>query len=352
MSIPLTKGGNSVRFKYSVVFAVTAVFLVILPTCVGPYYQHVLIMILLSAYLAQCWNILSGIAGQFSFGHAAFFGIGAYTSSLLFVDLKIIPWLGIIIGALLCMAIGGGIGYLCFRYGLRGAYFTLAVLAFAEIFRIIVTNVGAFGGSLGILLPLNDSWLFLQFASRIPYYYLALIMTLLITLFTYWLQSSKLGSYFIAIKENEDAAEMLGINTSRYKIIAMCISAFLTAVGGSFYAQYMYYIDPNLAFGVDRSIAILIPAVIGGPGTVFGPLLGAAVLTPLAEITRSYLGDFGGVHLMVYGAIIILVVLFLPQGLIGLLRKVAFYLKNKGAAGKKTMVGVDKDEPFGSYRGY
>ncbi|MDR5695412.1 MAG: branched-chain amino acid ABC transporter permease [Armatimonadota bacterium] len=291
------------------------------PFVASPYALRVGILIAYYAYLGQAWNILGGYTGQFSFGHAAFFGLGAYTSSLLFAKLGVTPWIGMLAGAVAAATMGAFIGLLCFRYGLRGPYFSLATLAFAEILRVIALNWRAVGGAMGVLLPLRESFWAMQFPEGPPYY--AIIMTMLagITMLTYLLEQSRVGAYFVAIRESEDAAEAIGVDTMRYKVLAMALSSGLTALGGTFYAQYFSYIDPNLAFGIDVSVAVLLPVIIGGVGTLFGPIAGSLILTPLGEVTRRLLGGYRGVHLMLFGAILVAVILFLPHGIAGAIQE-------------------------------
>ncbi|WP_209124267.1 branched-chain amino acid ABC transporter permease [Alkalihalobacillus sp. BA299] len=281
------------------------------------YYLHIGILILYSALVSQAWNILSGYSGQFSFGHAAFFGVGAYTSTILLVNYNISPWIGMLIGAMVAAVIGLFIGFLSFRYKLRGAYFALGTLAFAEILRIIVQNSPFFKKTLGILIPLNPNPFLLQFSSRLGYYYTILALVAVVTLVVYFISRSRLGYNLIAIRENEDAAQSLGVNTFKNKMIAIALSGGLTAIGGTFYAQYILFIEPPTTFGNAVSIAILLPAIIGGMGTVFGPIVGAFIIIPLGEFTSALFGDFVGVHLMAYGLILVLVILYLPEGIVG-----------------------------------
>jgi branched-chain amino acid transport system permease protein len=283
------------------------------------YLLHLLIMVLFWGYLGACWNVLGGYAGLFSFGHALFFGIGGYTSTVLFMRIGLSPWLGMLAGALVAAAVGLFIGFLSFRYGLRGIYFGLVTLAFAEVFRLVFLAWNFVGGSVGIYIPLRgDDVVALQFSQRLNYYYLIFGLVVLVVAFTEWMRRRKLGYYLQAIREDEDAAAALGINTFRYKQLAMGVSAFLTALGGTFYAQYFFYIDPNLLFGVEVTVELLLRPILGGAGTVLGPLLGAAVLGPIAEVSRSMLASFQGVYLMVYGLILVIVMLFMPNGLVGL----------------------------------
>jgi len=302
---------------------VAAALALAVPPFASPYVVHILVLILFFAYLGTAWNILGGYAGQFSFGHAAFFGLGAYTSTLLLVRAGVSPWLGFWAGGLVAAAFGCFAGYLAFRYGLRGPYFALVTLAFAEMLRLIAVNWMGIGGPMGILIPLppgGDSWWRLQFREKLPYYYVMLGLLALVLWLTRRLERSRLGYTLAAIRENEDAAEASGVDTQRAKLAAMALSSFLTALGGTFYAQYFSFVDPTLAFGVPVSVEILLRPIVGGPGTLVGPLLGSLVLTPLSELTRWAIRGRPGVDVMIYGAILVLVITFLPRGLVGALR--------------------------------
>ncbi|MFT9846202.1 branched-chain amino acid ABC transporter permease [Aneurinibacillus sp. REN35] len=293
------------------------VIMALVPLFVSDDSLHVLILILFFAFLSQAWNIMSGYSGQFSFGHAAFFGTGAYMSTMLFVKYQVTPWVGLFIGAAVAMLIGLFIGFLSFRYKLKGAYFALATLAFAEILRIVVQNTELLNKTMGFLIPLNMEPKWFQFEYRFGYYYIALLMVALITMLVYMISRSRLGYSLIAIRENEDAAQSLGVNTYRNKMIAVAISSALTAVGGTFYAQYIMFIEPPMVFSSDMSVSILLPAIIGGVGTVFGPIVGAFLIIPLGELTTMYLGNFAGANLIAYGIIMLLIILYLPEGLVG-----------------------------------
>lgn len=291
---------------------------VLLPFFLPAYFTHVLIMILFYAYLGTSWNILGGYTGQFSFGHAAFFGIGAYTSTLIFANWGVSPWIGMIFGGILGMLLGLLIGSLSFHYGLRGPYFALATLAFAELLRLISLNLELTGKAMGILLPLRgDAPLYFQHESKIFYYFVILLMFTGSLWLAWHIERGKMGDYFAAIREDEDSAEAIGVNTFSYKLLAILISGFLTALGGTFYAQYFLYIDPTIAFGVGNSIEIILRPIVGGMGTVYGPVIGALVLGPLGEVTRGLLGGYQGVYLMIYGAILVGVIIFLPKGIYG-----------------------------------
>lgn len=287
-----------------------------------PFPRHLMIMIFLYGMLAQAWNILAGYCGQISLGNAVFFGIGAYTSTLLLQKFDLTPWLGMLIGAGIAVFISLLIGLPCFR--LKGHYFAIATIAIGEIVQTSAINWDWIGGATGLFVPiLPDSFVFMEFhKSKLPYYYISLSFAILAFLTTFLVERSRLGYYFRAIKEDPEAAKSLGIHITKYKLIAIAISAFFTAIGGTFYAQYILYIDPESVLPLQLSILVCLIAVLGGVGTLWGPLLGVAVLIPLSEGTRIYLGGGGkAVDLMVYGALIMVISVFQPTGLIGLIRR-------------------------------
>ena len=296
--------------------------LLVVPLLLPPYFLEILISVMLFGYLGAAWNILGGYAGQFSFGHAAYFGIGAYTSTLLFLRLGVSPWLGMLVGGVLATTFGLAAGYLSFRYGLRGPYFSLVTLAFAEMLRVVAVNTKAVGSSLGLVIPSREAapWHFV-FGSKLPYYYVILAMAIAALWVTRRVERSKLGYSLQAIRENEEAAEAAGVDALGMKLRAMAISSFMTALGGTFYAQYFAYIDPAITFGPSVSIQGLLQAIVGGAGTVLGPVLGAFVLTPVSELSRAAMRGRAGVDVMVYGLILILVISFLPHGLMGWARR-------------------------------
>ena len=285
------------------------------------YFLHVLIMILYFAYMASAWNIICGYVGQLSLGHSALSGIGGYVSVLLFMNLGLTPWVGMFVGGFCAMVVALIIGLPTLR--LRGPYFALTTIAFAEILRIWLENTeSVFGiqlnGASGLVVPLkgNSPALF-QFADKEPFYYIILVMLLAALFITLWIDRSRLGYYLKAIKGDQDAAEAIGIQSSKYMLIALAISAFLTALGGSFIAQFLLFINAERNMGIDLSIEMALMAIVGGQGTVLGPILGAFLLTPTSEITRAYLGgSLVGLHLIIYGAVLIVAVIFLPNGII------------------------------------
>ncbi len=290
--------------------------LLVLPSFLGSYFLTVFIFMFFYAYLGQAWNLLGGYGGQISLGHAAFLGVGAYTSTYLAMAHEISPWVGMFIGGGAAALLGALIGYLGFRFGLRGFYFILLTVAVAEICRLVVSHVEALGGALGLFITFTgDPWQF-QFSDNRYYYYIALGLMLAATGVTAAMERSRLGAYLIAIREDEDASEALGVNTLRYKLTATVLSAFLTGLGGAFYANYLFSLQPNTVFGIPLSVEIILRPIVGGSGTLMGPILGSFILSPLAEISRTYLASagFAGMHLVVYGLLLIVIVLFLPRG--------------------------------------
>ncbi len=287
-----------------------------------PYPRDLAIRVLLYAMLAQAWNILAGYCGQISLGHAVFFGTGAYTSSMLQTTLGWNPWLGLLAGAALAVALSLVIGYPCFR--LRGHYFAIATIAIGEIVQTLAINWDFIGGARGLSLPFRkDSLLGFQFqTSKYPYYYIVLTLFALCMLVSWRIERSRLGYYFRAVREDAVAAQSVGIPITRYKLIAMAISAAFVAAGGSFYAQYVLYLDPDSVFPLSLSILVCVLGVVGGTGTLWGPLLGAVIMVPLSEFTRIHFGGTGGaVDLLIYGGLLTVVAVFQPAGLVGLLRR-------------------------------
>ena len=314
--------------------ALICIVVFIAPSYMSKYEMNILITILSTAYLAQCWNLMSGFTGQFSFGHAAFYGLGAYTSSLLYVDFGISPWIGIIMGMLVAGVVAAIIGFLSFYYNLKGDYFALATLAFAEILRAIFKNTKGLKAAAGVSITYNKDVSLMQFAGKSGYLYMIFIMLFIITVGIYFLKKTKTGLYFVAIRENEDAAKALGINGFKYKMMGLIASAMLTALAGTFYAQYYLYIDPTIVFGSTVSTNAITPCIIGGVGTVFGPILGAFIIQPISILTNAYLSKFIGLNMIVYGLILCLVIIIMPNGVLGLGKKVKvkiFAKKNGGA---------------------
>lgn len=297
------------------------------------------ILILFAAYQGSAWNILGGFTGLFSFGHAAFFGLGAYTSTLLFVHLGVSPWIGMLPGGIVAGAVGVGFGYLTVRYGLRGHYFALGMFAFAELLRFFAQNLEVIGGSVGILIPFEgDVPAAFQFTGKLPYYWVILGMLVVIVAVSRFLREGRLGYFWASIRSDDTAAEMAGVNTLRYKLTAMGLSAFFMALAGTFYAQFTLFIEPQIVFGVDKSLDGLLRAVIGGLGMVLGPFFGALLLAPLGEITKVILpvGNASGADLVLFGVLLILAVRFMPHGVLGSVER---GLRRVGERGRATGKG-------------
>ncbi len=307
--------------------AAALLLLLLVPLVVkDEYYLHVLVGILYFGYMASAWNIVCGYTGQLSLGHSALSGIGGYVSTLLLINAGLSPWVGMVVGAVCATVVGVLVGWPCFR--LRGPYFALTTIAFAEILRIWTENTEELWGielrgAQGLSVPLkgNVPALF-QFDGKVPYYYIIIAMLLLVMGVTLWMERSRMGFYLKAIRADQDAAEALGVYSTRYLLSAMAVSSFLTALGGSFYAQYFRYINPERNMGLDLSIEMALMGIVGGQGTVLGPVLGAFLLTPAGEISRAALGGkFPGLHLVIYGLVLVLAMLFLPKGLIQPIRR-------------------------------
>ncbi len=285
------------------------------------FHQHVLIMILFWTVLGASWNLLGGYAGQVSFGHATFLGIGAYTTMILYLKLQLSPWLGLLAGGVVAGLLALPIGWICFR--LRGPYFSLATLAVAEITRLIVLNWESLtAGPMGLLITTLPAVSFfgrsVNWESKLPFYYVVLALAALIMGVTHFVARSRLGAYLLAIREDPDSAEAAGIDTVRSKVIALVLSATLVGFGGGFYAIYFRYIDPEAVFSISISVEMVFIAVVGGIATTGGPIVGAIFLVTLSEIFRD---RFQSGHLIFYGLFMMLVIRYLPEGIWGRLRQ-------------------------------
>lgn len=273
----------------------------------------------MAAQLGVAWNIIGGYAGQISLGQVAFYGLGAYTSTLLFTKFGINPWIAIPIGGLLAAFISLAVGWSCFR--LKGHYFAMATIAVSEIIQIVFTNWDFAGAAVGLNLPMEGGWKFLIFADKEPYYYIALALLLITLGVNYAIEKSYLGYYLRAIKDEPDAAQSLGVNLSLYKQIAFAISSFFTALGGSLYAHKELYIDPGSVLHTGLSIKMALVSILGGVGTLSGPVIGATVLTFIEEGTRMLFGGSGkGTDLIIYATLIVVIAVYYPAGIVGWIR--------------------------------
>jgi branched-chain amino acid transport system permease protein len=286
----------------------------------SPFMVNFGVLALFYAFIGQSWNIAGGFAGQLSFGHVAFFGVGAYASTMVQMRLGWNPWMGLPVSALAGAAAGWLIAVLSFRAGLKGSYFALITLAFAEVFRIVVNSVEVTGGGLGMLIPMKQTAANFQFGDRRVFYFIILALTVASVLLALWLKASRFGARLAAIRENEDSARALGINTFAEKTKIMMISGAIAGIGGCFFAQYFLYIDPTIAFGVDKSVEMLLVSMIGGAGTVYGPLIGAVLLAAISEVTRAWF-TIQGLSLVLYGALLVVIIAYLPNGLIDLFKR-------------------------------
>jgi branched-chain amino acid transport system permease protein len=281
-----------------------------------PFVCHILIMIMMYATMSIGWNVIGGYAGQVSFGNAAFFGVGAYTTAILLVNFSVNPWLGMLAGCFFSVGLAVIVGYPCFR--LRGHYFAIATIAVGEIMVVIFTNWDYVGAAVGIYMPiLEESFTNFEFhSSKVPYYYIILCMLLFAIAVSYFIERSRLGYYLRAIKDDPDGARSLGIDIQKYKMIAFSVSAVLTSICGTFYGQYVLYIHPSSTMDLMMSIHLCIIALIGGIGKLFGPVIGAFVFIPLMELTRVYLGSEGqGIDMIIYSLLVIMIAIWRPQGL-------------------------------------
>jgi branched-chain amino acid transport system permease protein len=298
----------------------------------SPFALDILIRILLFAFIGTAWNLLGGYAKQFSLGHVAFFGLGAYTSTLLEIDLQVSPWIGMLAGGVVGALASLPIGWLCFR--LRGPYFTIATISTAQVLMLVFLKMRDFAwGAEGTTIPnLGNAPLMMQFSGKAPYYYIVLALLVVALALTAWIERSRTGYYLIALGEEQDAAEAVGINVPRVKRDIYMLSAFLTAMAGTFYVQYIYFIDPQTAFNFNISIEAALVSIVGGVGTLFGPLIGTILLETTSALLQSWLGSIGGVQLTVYSVILMAVILWRPTGVMGYFAEVVERRRAKRAS--------------------
>jgi branched-chain amino acid transport system permease protein len=280
-----------------------------------------LVFTLIIALAAQGWNLLGGYGGQYSFGHAAFFGTGAYLTAILQVRYGMNAYPAFAAGIGLAALVGLAIGFMAFRSGLRGSYFALVTLAFAEVFRVLANASEVTGGAAGILITLRADPGNFQFAERGTFLWVAAALVTLALIATLALERSRLGAQLVAVRENEAAAQALGVDVLAVKLRAIVLSAGMTGAAGGLYAQYFLYLDAQIAYGTWISVEALLAPIVGGAGTVFGPVLGAVILHGLAEATKTIAGRIPGIDLVVFGIVLILVVRFPPRDIPGLLKR-------------------------------
>ena len=315
--------------RHSLTWAVLVAVVAIAPLCTGSQYLlSVAVMTLLYAYLALSWNVLGGIAGQLSLGHAAYFGIGAYASTWFFVNLGLSPWIGMWIGAVFAMVAAVIVGISSLH--LRGAYFALATIASAMVLKTLVENADSLlGGPRGMEVTLlrDAPWQF-QSTSKEFYYVVVLVFVAIALLINHRILRSRFGYYLAAVRNEQDAALALGVPTTRYKLYAAMISAAMTALGGTFYAQFILFISPDKVFGANLGVVIAVVCIIGGRGTLWGPVLGALLLLPSEELARNCSGGILGADMMLYGLLLMLVIWYEPRGLVAIFQR---WFKRGGA---------------------
>jgi branched-chain amino acid transport system permease protein len=313
---------------------VLALVVLVLPLAVpDPFAINIFIRVLLFAFIGVAWNLMGGYAKQLSLGHAAYFGLGAYTSTILLIRFGVSPWIGIFAGGVVAMLASLPIGAVCFR--LRGPYFAIATIATAQVLMLLFLKFRDFAwGAEGTTLPnLGNAPLMMQFDAKVAYYYIVLVLLAIGLAITYWIERSWMGYYLVAVGEDEDAAEAIGVDALRIKRHIYLISAFLTALAGTFYVQYIYFIDPNTAFSFNVSVEAALVSIVGGIGTLWGPVVGTVLLEATSALLQSWLGSsHGGVQLTVYGLILIAVILWRPTGLLGVLTDVYERVVHAGPA--------------------
>lgn len=320
--------------RHLMAIAVLAVLMIPVPLLLPASQQSIAMRVLIFALMSVGWNIMSGFGGMFSFGHASYFGLGAYTSAWLLVERDVSPWIGMAAGVVVASLFAVVSGFLALRYRLKGAYFALATFAFAEMFRLIATNTEFVNRAEGYHVPLqvDESWWWMQFAPSSPnYFWLALGFVIAALVISVLFLRSRTGQFALAVRDDQDAAAALGIPVIRYKLVTMALSAAITSVAGAFYVQYYLFVDPDLAFGSSVSIQAILPAVIGGVGTIWGPVVGAVILGPLSDLTATilrnppealaFLAGRGGLDVMIYGVLLIVIILVLPQGIYSAIRE-------------------------------
>jgi len=316
------------------------VVLLVLPLVVTSRFAiDIFIRVLLFAFIGVAWNLIGGYAKQLSLGHAAYFGLGAYTSTILQIDVGISPWIGMLAGGVVAMLASLPIGALCFR--LRGPYFAIATIATAQVFMLLFLKFRDFAwGAEGTTIPnLGNAPLMMQFEAKAAYYYIALGLLAIGLAITYRIERSWMGYYLVAIGEDEDAAEAIGVNAMRIKRDIYMISAFLTALAGTFYVQYIYFIDPQTAFNFNISVEAALVSIVGGVGTLWGPVIGTVLLEATSALLQSWLGSsFGGIQLTVYSLILMAVILWRPTGLLSVLAEVYARIVRRGSAQTKKAV--------------
>jgi branched-chain amino acid transport system permease protein len=318
----VTERSDSTFSAYATIFGVAALLAATPLVSSANTVLNGIVLALIIALAGQGWNVLGGYGGQLSFGHAAFFGVGAYGTALLQERFGCNAYIAFVVAVVLGAAVGAAIGFLSFRAGLRGSYFALVTLAFAEVFRIVANASSFTGGATGVLIKLDVRWSNFQFISRAAFLWIAVFLVTIGLVVASVVERSRFGSYLIAIRENENAAKALGVDTLKIKTQALALSAAMTAAAGAFYAQYFLFVDANIGFGSAISVEALLAPIIGGLGTIYGPLIGALALYGLSEGAKALTSRTPGMDVAIYGLLLIVVIAFAPRGLKGLVTQI------------------------------
>lgn len=316
----------------------TAILMLACLSPIGIYNKHIIIQTMFYAYMATAWNMMCGYTGRLSLGHSAYIAVAAYTSLIMYRTFELTPWIGMLLGGLLAMALMFVIAFPCFRFGLKGPYFTLASIAVMEITRYLLTSMREItSGSLGMSLPYHKTnFALFQFDSKEPYLVIIVVFWLVAVLLLWRMERTRY--YLEAIREDDDAAAALGISVNKSLIKAALLSAFLVALGGTFYVQYYRYIDPSTICGSTMALNLALITIIGGSGTIWGPTIGAALVIPASEFLRTNLGDkLSGLHLFVYGVLLIVMIIYMPKGVIS----IPGIIRNKMAAKKARLAAAE-----------
>jgi branched-chain amino acid transport system permease protein len=324
-------------WKITVLVALAIVLLALPQVVKNSFAVEIFVRILLFSFIGVAWNLMGGYAKQLSLGHAAFFGLGAYTSTIMQVDFGISPWIGMVAGGAVAALASLPIGWLCFR--LRGPYFTIATIATAQALMLIFLKFRDLAwGAEGTTIPnLGSAPLMLQFETKASYYYVVLGLLTLGLFITWKIEKSWMGYYLVAIGEDEDAAQAIGVNAPKVKRDIYMISAFLTALAGTFYTQYIYFIDPATAFSFNISIEAALVSIVGGIGTLWGPVIGTVLLETTSALLQSWLGSStGGIQLTVYALILMAIILWRPTGLMGWINEAMQRHRDRRPASRRT----------------
>lgn len=307
------------RYQYPILILL---FLIVIPLFIrSPFILTLFIMFFYYSYLALCWNWIGGYAGQLNIAHGAFFGIGAYTTAVLFIQSRLTPWIGMLVGAVLSTIVAYVIGRFAFRYKIKGFYFALVTLAVTLIFRYFVSSLEITGTTVGLYVPLDLSWYGFQFREREPYYYIALCFLLIAAFVTLLMERRKIGFYLRAIREDEESAASIGVNITWYKTYALCMSAFFTSFAGAFFTQFFWYVDPESGFSLELVFYTILMVMVGGSGTLLGPILGALMVTLVGEGLRFVpmsSQEIAATSKIAYAGILMAVVILLKGGLVQL----------------------------------